>query len=113
VERHAELVDHARRLWAAAGVDGIEAIVGRFDAVLDVIASGGPVDYAYVDGHHDGAATIRYVARLAVARAQAQLVVIDDIAYSRSMCSAWNELRRRSDASASADLGKIGLMVLS
>jgi predicted O-methyltransferase YrrM len=113
VERHADLVDHARRLWAAAGVHGIEAVVGRFDTVLDLIEAGGPVDYAYVDGHHDGAATIRYVDRLAAARVHAQLVVVDDIDYSSSMRTAWHELRRRSDASASADLGKIGLMVLS
>jgi predicted O-methyltransferase YrrM len=112
MEAYPDLAAEARRVWAACGLTDASVVVGSFADSLPEFLSNGACDYAFLDGHHDGDATRRYVHQIAQEATPGALVVLDDIDYSPSMRGAWHDVRHRSDVVASADLGKIGLVVL-
>ncbi|RJK98214.1 O-methyltransferase [Vallicoccus soli] len=112
LEGYPGLAERAERLWDRLGLQRVRVVVGRFAATLPDALAEGPYGYAYVDGHHDGAATRGYVERIAAACAPGALLVLDDVDWSPSMAGAWHDVRHRPDVVASARLGKLGLAVL-
>src|SRR5712691_9425504 len=52
-----------------------------------------PVDVAYIDGHHDEAATLHYVRSLVPHLANEALVILDDIHLYAEMWRAWQRIR--------------------
>src|SRR5438132_9030219 len=59
------LVEVARGHLAELGLERATIVPGRFqDTLDDVLASEAPIDYAFVDGHHDRDATLEYFERL-------------------------------------------------
>jgi predicted O-methyltransferase YrrM len=68
-----------------------------------------PIDYAFIDGHHERIATIHYYERLIPYLAQPAIVVFDDIAWSADMNEAWNQLAARPEFRYAIDLGHIGV----
>jgi predicted O-methyltransferase YrrM len=68
-----------------------------------------PIDYAFIDGHHESIATIHYYERLVPHLAPKAVVVFDDISWSADMNTAWEELSSRSEFSHAMDVGPIGV----
>ena len=95
------------------GLDRVRVVTGRFQATLaPVLEESGGVDYAFIDGHHDEAATLAYFDQIAAKAAPGAIVVLDDIDWSPGMRRAWETLRARDVVAASVDLFLMGVCVL-
>ena len=100
----------ARRTIGLIDPERGTVVRGRFqDTLARVLEHMGRVDFAFVDGHHDEQATIRYWHRIRPKLAPRSVVVFDDIDWSAGMRRAWRRIRREQAASCSIDLGKFGL----
>jgi predicted O-methyltransferase YrrM len=101
----------AVRNFATLGLDNVELVRGRFqDTLADVLRANPLVDYAFIDGHHDGPATVRYFNEIAPALAPAAVLMFDDIRWSEGMTQAWDEIRKDPRVRVSVDLGCMGLI---
>lgn len=112
LEGYPSLADKAQELWRRCDLYNTDVVVGRFDDTLLSVLRSGPFDYAYIDGNHHGVATRRFVHDIARSAAPGALLVLDDIDYSTGMRAAWQDVRHRMYVAASAELGKLGLLVL-
>jgi len=90
--------------------DRAEVVVGRFDETLTATLSTNDFDCAFVDGHHDGDATERYVNEVWRALPPRATIVVDDVRLHRDMWSAWQRLAKSPHVSVSIDVGRFGLL---
>lgn len=103
----------ARETLDGLGIDGVRVTVGRFQDILqDVLNDNGPFDYAYIDGHHDGAATVGYFEQIKPHLTARALLVFDDIRWSASMTDAWERIIADPLVSVSVDLVDMGVCYL-
>jgi predicted O-methyltransferase YrrM len=112
VEGYTDLADRAEQVWKALGIDNVEPVVGRFGQVLEPLVAADPVDYAYVDGNHHEAPTVEYFTAIQRHCTTRTLVVLDDIRWSEGMRRAWQRISTGPGVSASADLGRLGLVIV-
>jgi predicted O-methyltransferase YrrM len=109
----AELCRIAKRNWQALGLNNVDTVVGPFEATLDTqLEDKGPVDYVFVDGHHDRQATLDYFERIAPTLAREALLVFDDIRWSEGMLLAWKAIERDPRVKVSMDFGTLGVCVM-
>jgi predicted O-methyltransferase YrrM len=101
----------ARRHLDALGLGArVKIVEGRFRRTLPgVLARHAPIDFAFLDGHHDPDATLAYVDRLAPHLADGAVLVFDDIAWSLGMRRAWRTLCRDARLPITVDLWTVGL----
>jgi len=103
------------RQTLAAVTDTAEVVVGVFaetlPASLDRLrADGTTIDVAFVDGHHEENATLRYVEAIAIRMSRPGLIVLDDIYLYEGMWAAWQKLA--SDGRfTSVNVGRFGLLI--
>lgn len=111
VEGRPAVADIASRTIEDLGLVGrVQGTVGWFGDVLDgVLADLGPVDYAFIDGHHEGEATLDYFRRLQPSLARGAVVIVDDIAWSSDMHAAWAEISGDAWVADPLDLGEMGI----
>jgi predicted O-methyltransferase YrrM len=103
----------AKETFSSAGFPDIQIVVGRFQETLFVAAAQiAPIDLVFIDGHHDGDATLRYFETLLPFCSAAAIVVFDDIHWSRGMTRAWNVLRTDSRIAFFSDLSQVGIIFL-
>lgn len=103
----------ARENWRELGLDEIEVVVGRFsDTLPGVLPTHRPLDYVFVDGHHDGDATLAYFDRLFPHLAPRAWVVFDDVAWSEGMRHAWERIAGDDRVALSVDLGAVGVTAI-
>lgn len=103
----------AKQTLARHGHGRVHIHVGRFQDTLDaVLGAHGPFDYTFIDGHHDGPATIDYADRLSPFLTEEACVIYDDIRWSEGMLRAWDELRQRDTVDVAVDLVDIGVCCL-
>lgn len=108
-----ELAAVAQRHFAELGLDNIEVVVGRFqDTLAGVLEAHGPIDYAFIDGHHDEQATLQYFEQILPHCQPRALLVFDDIDWSAGMKRAWRTLAADPRVPLAIDCGEIGLCVL-
>ena len=68
---------------------------GRFQDILpDHLQETETIDFAFVDGHHDGDATVGYFEQLLPKFKSVGIMVFDDIFWSAGMNKAWKTIRR-------------------
>lgn len=67
-------------------------------------------DIIYLDGHHDGSATLKYFEQIKSLIYQDSLVIIDDIHWSKSMTAAWNKIIKDPQVTVSIDTYFWGLI---
>lgn len=88
-------------------------IEGRFAETLEpTLGQIGPVDFAFIDGHHDYAATLRYFEQIKSELRIPAVVMLDDISWSQGMALAWRKIASDSRVGLILDLYSIGLCVL-
>ncbi len=68
-------------------------------------------DLIFVDGHHDGKATIEYMQSLEKHSHNDTIFILDDIRWSDDMFEAWNELRSSNKYNVSIDLFRMGMLI--
>lgn len=112
LEGHDDRARVARRTWSRLGLADAEVVVGRFHRTLDATLATGPFDLAFVDGHHDGDATVAYTTRIRAACRPGAVLVLDDIDWSSDMRAAWEHLDGELSGSARGDLDRLGIIVL-
>ena len=87
-------------------------VVGEFAKTLPSVLAGGPVDYAFIDGHHDETATLGYFEDFLPHLATPAVLVFDDINWSAGMQRAWERISNDERVDVSLDLGPIGMCVV-
>lgn len=97
-------------LYALACSNVIQHI-GRFQDILEtVLSSMVKVDFAFIDGHHDGEATLGYFEQIKPYLSSGAVVVFDDIHWSEGMESGWELIKNDSQILSFEDLGKLGVI---
>jgi predicted O-methyltransferase YrrM len=69
-------------------------VVGPFSRTLQPTLKNGPFGFAFIDGHHDGDATIDYFNQIKPALTKNAVVMFDDIDWYTDMARAWSEIQR-------------------
>lgn len=93
-----------------ANCQNITQIVGRFADVLDkTLADIAPIDFAFIDGHHDKDATVNYYRQILPFMAKGSVMAFDDISWSEGMKEAWEMIVAEAGANKCENLGKIGI----
>lgn len=91
----------------------VDVVEGRFQDVLADVSGGlAPLDYVFVDGHHERDATIGYFETLLPCLADGAVVVFDDVSWSDGMRDAWHALAEHDRVSAALDLVALGVCVV-
>lgn len=104
----------AQKNFKDAGFGNIVRVVGRFSDVLDdVIEKHRPFDFVFVDGHHEGKATIAYFEKLLPSVSRNAVLIFDDIHWSASMKEAWKYIVHHQRVKYSADLYQLGIVIVS
>lgn len=104
----------AAQNFEGLGLDNVEVVRGRFqDTLPEVLPAHPAVDYAFIDGHHDEAATIKYFNAFLPSLAEKAVIVFDDIQWSEGMKRAWNAIQQHSRVNVSVDLGSMGLVFIA
>jgi predicted O-methyltransferase YrrM len=70
------------------------SVVGPFSRTLQATLKNGPFGFAFIDGHHDGDATIDYFNQIKPMLTKNAVVMFDDIDWSTDMARAWSEIQR-------------------
>jgi predicted O-methyltransferase YrrM len=113
LEGAGSLADVAKTNFRQLGLDTVTVVVGRFqDTLSGILRRSSPVDYVFVDGHHDERATLAYFEQLLPFLADNALLVFDDIAWSEGMRRAWKAIASSPRAGIAVDLGPVGLCLV-
>lgn len=113
IEGAKEIAQVARSNIQKAGCHNITQITGRFSDVLDdTLKEIFPIEFAFIDGHHDKEATLNYFRRIRPFMANASVMVFDDISWSSGMKEAWTQILAESGEMKCENLGKIGVCYL-
>lgn len=91
--------------------DRVEVVHASFNDALgrlvQTLAAG--IDLAYIDGHHEYAATLHYFRRLRPSLNTGALLIFDDIHWSSGMWRAWQVLRGHEGFAHTIDVGRFGI----
>jgi predicted O-methyltransferase YrrM len=113
LEGDPSLADIARNNLEQLGLDTVEVVVGRFQNTLpDSLIKRRPVDYVFVDGHHDEQATLAYFQQILPCLSETALLVFDDVAWSGGMKRAWRAISSDRRIAVAVDLGGVGLCLV-
>jgi predicted O-methyltransferase YrrM len=111
IEGDPSLVIRARRLFEHHNLRNITLLEGSFDERLpEVFAREEVIGLAFLDGHHEEEATLRYFGRLLPHLHEKSIVVVDDINWSRGMRQAWEQIRHHEEVSLTVDLFRMGIL---
>lgn len=107
------LAEVTRKTLQKCGLDTVsEVVTGPFHDTLDnVISLAKPVGFAFIDGHHDGDATVRYFEQISPSLSPNAIVVFDDITWSPSMESGWLRIQKLKNVKSAINLGAVGVVV--
>lgn len=107
------LAETARENLTGIGLDNVSVVPGRFQDTLGrVLEEKKPVDYLFVDGHHEEKATLQYFEKALPFLHGEAVLVFDDISWTRGMRSAWQRIKGDDRIQAAVDLHQVGIAVL-
>ena len=107
------LASLAQRNFHSLGLDNVSVITGRFQDTLDgVLNDYAPVNYAFIDGHHDEKATLAYFQQIVPFLSNSAILVFDDISWSRGMKRAWENIEMDNRIKLSLNLWHMGIGIL-
>lgn len=87
----------------------IDIRIGQFSEIIPSLS--GQFDLIYLDGHHNGQATLDYLAMLESHIHNESLIVLDDIRWSADMFEAWNSLVNHDKWHVTIDLFRTGIIL--
>ena len=106
------LAEVSRRHFKEIGAD-VDVVVGRFqDTLAEFLTDHAPIDYAFIDGHHDEHATIEYFEQFLPHCGSRAVLVFDDINWSKGMERAWRTIESDARVPLALNCGEIGVCVL-
>ena len=93
IEGSPNIAEIAKENHRFFGLSNVSVFVGRFDIVLPkLLEEISPIDFAFIDGHHDREATLSYFKQILPFMAKGGVMLFDDIAWSDGMKEAWREI---------------------
>ncbi len=112
LEGDPQLADRARGLLDRHGKGRARVVAGRFDETLDgVLATEGPFDLVFIDGHHEEDAARRYFQIIRPHVRSGGIVVFDDLEpWSSTVHRAWRSITKGTGPDFAVHLGKMGLL---
>lgn len=103
----------ARENFQGLDLDNVTTVVGRFQDTLDgVLDRYGPIDLAFIDGHHDEQATLAYFEQIYPSLSERAVLVFDDISWSEGMERAWSAIEADTRVELSVGLSQLGICFL-
>lgn len=114
MEGSPELVKISQKNLDSLGISNVEIIEGRFqDNLLEVLEKNKPIDYVFIDGHHDEKATIEYYNTFLPYLSDEAVLVFDDISWSKGMTNAWNTIIRDRQIKIAINFKVIGICIIN
>ena len=84
---------------------------GKFQDILEPhLSETEYIDFAFIDGHHDGDATVGYFDQLLPKFKNGGIMVFDDIFWSVGMNKAWKTIRRSDSVKDSFEFKGMGIV---
>lgn len=103
----------AKGHFQALGLDNVDVVVGRFENTLEqVLKEYEPLDYVFIDGHHQEQATLAYFKQVIPFLSERTVLVFDDISWSDGMKRAWNTIKAHESIKICLDLVYVGICIL-
>lgn len=114
MEGSPELVKISQKHLDSLGISNVEIIEGRFqDNLLEVLEKNKPIDYVFIDGHHDEKATIEYYKTFLPYLSDEAVLVFDDISWSKGMTNAWNTIIKDQQIKIAINFKVIGICIIN
>lgn len=111
IEGSPEVHEFAKSKFKTFNINNIESVCSTFKDYL-ALEKEMTYDLIYIDGHHDGQATINYFESCLNSAHLDTIFVLDDIYWSAGMTAAWNQLCEHPQVTASVNLYDLGLLFL-
>jgi predicted O-methyltransferase YrrM len=100
----------ARENFDRLGLERVAVRIGRFqDTLGEVLSECAPIDFVFIDGHHDEHATLAYFEQIFPFLSERAVLVFDDIAWSKGMERAWKTIVADKRIQICIDLFKLGI----
>jgi predicted O-methyltransferase YrrM len=94
-----------------AGLKNIRLNVGSFEDLMPgIINQGIKPGLVFIDGNHRKKPLLDYFEKMAEISDNNTVIIIDDIAYSREMEEAWNEIKQYGSVSCTLDIFRMGIV---
>jgi predicted O-methyltransferase YrrM len=104
----------ARKNFRLLHLNNAETEVGRFaDTLPGILSKTEAIDFALIDGHHNGPATLEYYQHIKPHLSENAVLVFDDIDWSAGMQKAWQSLTIFPELYICVDLGRTGICIFS
>jgi len=87
----------------------IQLVNSTFNDFLSTAISNQLYDIVFIDGHHDGQATLDYLLKLENVIHNDTWIIIDDIRWSDSMFNAWQQIIHDEKFHVTIDLFRMGI----
>ncbi len=102
----------AKHVHGNVGLTNVDYVQGLFsDTLKPTLDDIGPVDLAFIDGHHQYQPTLDYFDAIIPASTDDAVFVFDDIIWSDGMKKAWTELQADPRLGLVVDLKSVGIGV--
>lgn len=102
----------AKELHRTVGLENVKYVKGLFAETLEsTLADIEPIDFAFIDGHHQYQPTLDYFDVIYKHTVSEALFVFDDIHWSDGMERAWAEIKAYDKIGLSVDLNSMGICV--
>ncbi len=99
--------------FSRLGLDNTEVVTGYFQDTLNgVLDQHPPFSYVFIDGHHDGKATVQYYRQILPNLTASSVVIFDDIAWSQGMRKAWDTVIETPEVKVAIDMFHVGVCIL-
>lgn len=111
LEGSANISREARKNVQDAGLSNVEIRTGHFDETLpQLLEETQAVEFAYIDGNHTEAATLRYFELFKHKATDYTVLIFDDIHWSEGMKNAWEKIKRDEQVRLSVDFFQLGMV---
>ena len=101
----------AKQNFKQLKLNNINLITGPFDnSLLQAFDQLKQIDYAFIDGNHQKAATLSYFQQCLKHAKEQSVFIFDDIYWSADMAAAWEEIKQHPQVTISIDLYFMGLV---
>ncbi|MBP1630259.1 MAG: hypothetical protein H6Q15_1152 [Bacteroidetes bacterium] len=112
MEGSPELVKIADSHIKGLGISNVEIIEGRFQDNLErILEENKPIDYVFIDGHHDENATIDYYNLFIPYLKDGAVLVFDDISWSKGMKNAWKIIQKDKNIQLAVNFKEVGICI--
>jgi predicted O-methyltransferase YrrM len=111
IEGNASIAAIARENFTKNGQGHITVITGKFeDHINNVISEITGNTLIFIDGNHTYEATLRYLNLLCRRPDSSDIMIIDDINWSKGMMQAWREISAKRDSFLTLNLFRMGIV---